>query len=88
MPGNELGDKVHNFFAQNNLLQEQHRLQDVEENWPAVNNYWEGRRRQSDVVESNTETYNLHNSSICNWLLEIKSSILMFNILSLLKVSM
>ncbi|CAI9787230.1 unnamed protein product [Fraxinus pennsylvanica] len=60
MPGNELGDKVHNFFAQNNLSQEQHCSQVVEGNWPEVN--WEGREGQIDVVNSNTQNYNLQNS--------------------------
>ncbi|KAL2482381.1 uncharacterized protein Fot_43825 [Forsythia ovata] len=63
MPGNELGDKVHNFFAQNNLSQEQHHSQVVEGDWPALHsNFWEGSQRQIDVVDSNTKNYNLHNS--------------------------
>ncbi|KAK6148590.1 hypothetical protein DH2020_019502 [Rehmannia glutinosa] len=38
MPGNELGDGVHNFFAQDNSLQGQHHSQVVEGNWPSVLN--------------------------------------------------
>ncbi|KAL3637928.1 hypothetical protein CASFOL_018376 [Castilleja foliolosa] len=41
MPSNELEDRVHNFFAQDNSLQGQHHSQVVEGDWPVLNNnFW------------------------------------------------
>lgn len=48
MPGNEIGDRVHNFFEQEHLSQGQHsQIADV--NWAGVdNNRWDGSQRQYD----------------------------------------
>ncbi|XP_057951813.1 uncharacterized protein LOC131146309 isoform X2 [Malania oleifera] len=47
MPGNEVGDRIHNFFDQENLSQGQHHSQVVEGNWPVLsNNLWVGNQRQ------------------------------------------
>ncbi|KAJ8550727.1 hypothetical protein K7X08_000097 [Anisodus acutangulus] len=63
MPGNDVGDRVHNFFAQDSLSQEQHHSTVVDGNWPAhSNNLWAGSQRQIGVLTSNTKNYNLQNS--------------------------
>ncbi|XP_073128804.1 uncharacterized protein [Henckelia pumila] len=60
MPGNEFGDRVHNFFAQDNTFQGQPESQVVEGNWPVLsNNFWVGSQRQADALHSNNKTYNL-----------------------------
>ncbi|KAG8379261.1 hypothetical protein BUALT_Bualt07G0070200 [Buddleja alternifolia] len=65
MPGNELGDGVHNFFAQDNPLQGQHHSQVVEGNWPVLNsNFWVGSERQVDLLNSNNKNYNSQNSDL------------------------
>ncbi|KAI3454735.1 hypothetical protein Pfo_011398 [Paulownia fortunei] len=65
MPGNELGDRVHNFFAQDNSLQGQHHSQVVEGNWPVLNsNFWVGSQRQVDLLNSNNKNYNSQNSDV------------------------
>ncbi|KAK6148686.1 hypothetical protein DH2020_019598 [Rehmannia glutinosa] len=65
MPGNELGDGVHNFFAQDNSLQGQHHSQVVEGNWPVLNsNFWVGSQRQVDLSNSTNKNYNSQNSDI------------------------
>lgn len=47
MPGNEVGDRVHNFFEQQNLSQGLHHSQVVDGNWPVPsNNQWVGNQRQ------------------------------------------
>lgn len=47
MPGNEVGDRVHNFFGQENLSQGQHQSQAIDGNWPGLsNNLWVGGQRQ------------------------------------------
>ncbi|MCD7469826.1 hypothetical protein HAX54_009129 [Datura stramonium] len=63
MPGNDAGDRVHNFFAQDSLSQEQHNSPVLEGNWTAhSNNVWIGSQRQIGVLTSNTKNYNLQNS--------------------------
>ncbi|KAJ8540548.1 hypothetical protein K7X08_035693 [Anisodus acutangulus] len=62
MPGNDVGDRVHNFFAQDSS-QEQHHSPVVDGNWPAhSNNLWVGSQRPIGVLTSNTKNYNLQNS--------------------------
>ncbi|PIN02485.1 hypothetical protein CDL12_24999 [Handroanthus impetiginosus] len=62
MPGNELGDRVHNFFAQDNLLQGQNHSQVAEGNWPVLNNnFWVGGQRQADLLNSNNRNYDSQN---------------------------
>ncbi|XP_015883312.3 uncharacterized protein LOC107419093 [Ziziphus jujuba] len=47
MPGNEVGDRVHNFFGQENLSQGQLHSQTIDGNWPGLsNNLWVGSQRQ------------------------------------------
>lgn len=47
MPGNEVGDRVHNFFGQENLSHGQHHSQAIDGNWPGLsNNLWVGGQRQ------------------------------------------
>ncbi|KAJ7978718.1 putative Dentin sialophosphoprotein-like protein [Quillaja saponaria] len=47
MPGNEAGDRVHNFFGQENLSQGQYHSQGVDGNWQGLsNNPWVGSQRQ------------------------------------------
>ncbi|XP_022885429.1 uncharacterized protein LOC111401772 [Olea europaea var. sylvestris] len=61
MPGNELGDGVHNFFAQDNLSQEQHHSQIVEGNRPVLNNnFWVGSQRKFDLSHSDSKNYGSH----------------------------
>lgn len=63
MPGNELDDRVHNFFAQDNSLQGQHHSQAVEGNWPVLDsNFWAGSHRQDNSLNSSNVTYNSQNS--------------------------
>lgn len=63
MPGNEVGDRVHNFFDQGSLSQDQHHTQ-VASNWPLFNNnIWSGSERQiGGVVNSGSENYSAQQS--------------------------
>ncbi|XP_059299853.1 uncharacterized protein LOC132052364 [Lycium ferocissimum] len=61
MPGNEVRDRVHNFFAQDSLSQGQHHSPVVDGNLPAPGNILGvGSQRQIGGLSSNT--YNLQNS--------------------------
>ncbi|CAK9147978.1 unnamed protein product [Ilex paraguariensis] len=63
MPGNEVGDRVHNFFAQDNLSQGQHRSQVVDGNWPVLNNnLWVGSQGQLGLPGSSPKNNNLQQS--------------------------
>ncbi|KAK2974594.1 hypothetical protein RJ640_003269 [Escallonia rubra] len=65
MPGNEVGDRVHNFFAQDNSPQGQHHPQAVDGSWPVLNNtLWVGSQRQSGVPNSYPKNYNLQPSDL------------------------
>lgn len=47
MPGNEVGDRIHNFFGQENLIHGQHHSQVVDGNWNGLtNNPWAASQRQ------------------------------------------
>ncbi|KAJ4841422.1 hypothetical protein Tsubulata_009058 [Turnera subulata] len=51
MPGNEVGDRIHNFFGQESLIQgqhqHQHQAQVIDGNWHGViNNPWAANQRQ------------------------------------------
>ncbi|GMH21551.1 hypothetical protein Nepgr_023393 [Nepenthes gracilis] len=47
MPGNEVDNRVHNFFQQINLSQSQNHTQSVDGNWTVFNNnLWAGNERQ------------------------------------------
>ncbi|XP_075490047.1 LOW QUALITY PROTEIN: uncharacterized protein LOC142528774 [Primulina tabacum] len=65
MPGNEFGDRVHNFFAQDNTFQVQPESLVVEGNWPVLsNNFWIGSQRQAEALHSNNKTYNIQDPDI------------------------
>ncbi|GAV85279.1 hypothetical protein CFOL_v3_28717 [Cephalotus follicularis] len=61
MPGNEVGDRIHNFFGQENLSQGQHHSQVVDGTWPGLsNNLWVGNHRQIGApLISNLKNYNI-----------------------------
>lgn len=61
MPGNEVGDRVHNFFGQENLSPGQHHSQSIEANWQGLNdNLWVGGQRQiGGPFISSLKNYNL-----------------------------
>ncbi|KAL3024889.1 hypothetical protein AAZX31_04G149400 [Glycine max] len=64
MPGNEVGDRVHNFFGQENLSQGQYHSQAVDGNWPGLsNNLWAGSQRSTGVpFISNLKNFNQQQS--------------------------
>ncbi|XP_061342987.1 uncharacterized protein LOC133289133 isoform X2 [Gastrolobium bilobum] len=64
MPGNEAGDRVHNFFGQENLSQGQYHSQAVDGNWPGLsNNLWASNQRSAGVpFISNVKNFNLQQS--------------------------
>ncbi|KAL3617856.1 hypothetical protein CASFOL_038177 [Castilleja foliolosa] len=63
MPGNELGDRVHNFFAQDNSLQGHDQSNVQEGNWPVLNNnFWVRNQRQIDLLNSSSKSYPSQNS--------------------------
>ena len=66
MPGNEVGDRVHNFFGQDNLSQGQHHSQAVDGNWPGLNNnLWVGNQRQIGTLSaSNPKNYSVQQTGI------------------------
>ncbi|KAL2904709.1 Phosphopantetheine adenylyltransferase [Bienertia sinuspersici] len=66
MPGNEVGDRVHNFFDQGSLSQDQRHTQVVAGNWPVYNNnLWSGNERQTGgPVNSGSENYNAQQSDL------------------------
>ncbi|KAK8710760.1 hypothetical protein V6N13_146072 [Hibiscus sabdariffa] len=47
MPGNEVGDRIHNFLGQESFSQDQHQSQVINGTWPGLsNNLWVGSQRQ------------------------------------------
>ncbi|KAK8687649.1 hypothetical protein V6N13_086452 [Hibiscus sabdariffa] len=47
MPGNEVGDRIHNFLGQESFSQDQHQSQVIDGTWPGLsNNLWVGNQRQ------------------------------------------
>ncbi|XP_010546432.1 PREDICTED: uncharacterized protein LOC104818516 [Tarenaya hassleriana] len=60
MPGNDFGERIHNFFGQEGLPQGQHQSQVVEGSWPSFSNgllVGSQRQRDSSLV-SNLKSYN------------------------------
>lgn len=56
MPGNGVGDRVHNFFAQENLSQG---LRSQDGNWPVNDNLgWVGNQKQFGASDSSSRNYN------------------------------
>lgn len=65
MPGNEVGDRVHNFFEQEHVSQGQYHPQIADGNWAAANNNFRvGNQRQFDALSSKTIDYSLQQSGI------------------------
>lgn len=66
MPGNEVGDRLHNFFAQENFSQGQHQAQVLDGNWSALNNnnLLIESQRQIGLLGSNPKNYNLQQPGI------------------------
>ncbi|OIW19655.1 hypothetical protein TanjilG_18465 [Lupinus angustifolius] len=64
MSGNEVGDRVHNFFGQDNLSQGQYHTQAVDGNWPGLsNNLWAGSQRPTGApFIPNLKNFNLQQS--------------------------
>ncbi|CAH8388074.1 unnamed protein product [Eruca vesicaria subsp. sativa] len=48
MPGNEYGERIHNFFGQEGLSQDQHQSQVVDGSWSGFSNGLGGNQRQID----------------------------------------
>ncbi|XP_054805029.1 uncharacterized protein LOC129308067 isoform X2 [Prosopis cineraria] len=61
MPGNEVGDRVHNFFGQENLSQGQYHSQVVDGNWSGLSsNLWAGGQRAAGApFISNLKNFNV-----------------------------
>lgn len=59
MPGNEVGDRAHNFFGQESVQQGQHNSQVFDGTWPGLNNnLWVGSQRQgAGSLVSNFKNY-------------------------------
>lgn len=65
MTGNEVGDRVHNFFAQDNLSEGQHHSQVVDGSWQVVgNNPWVGSNQHIGLPSSNSKNYNPQQAGI------------------------
>ncbi|KAA8541021.1 hypothetical protein F0562_024841 [Nyssa sinensis] len=63
MRANEVGERVHNFFAPDNLSQGQHHRQVVDGNWPVLgNNPWVASQRHIGGQSSNPKNFNLQQS--------------------------
>ncbi|KAL8244145.1 hypothetical protein R6Q59_010403 [Mikania micrantha] len=54
MPGNGVGDRVHNFFAQENLPQG---LRSQDGNWPINDNLWVSNQKQIGVSDPSARNY-------------------------------
>ncbi|XP_057488605.1 uncharacterized protein LOC130774547 isoform X1 [Actinidia eriantha] len=64
MTDNEVGDRVHNFFSQDNLSQGQHHSQVVDGSWQVLgNNLWAGSQGHVGLPSSNPKNYNLQQSA-------------------------
>ncbi|KAJ9140535.1 hypothetical protein P3X46_031171 [Hevea brasiliensis] len=67
MPGNEVGDRIHNFFGQGNLSHGspgQHHSEVVDGTWPVLgNNPWAGGQRQIGTPFSNLKNHSLQQSA-------------------------
>ena len=66
MPGNEVGDRIHNFLGQDNWSQGQHQSETAEETWSGLNNNpWAGSQRQIGTpLISNLKNDNVHQPGI------------------------
>ncbi|XP_074371699.1 LOW QUALITY PROTEIN: uncharacterized protein LOC141712600 [Apium graveolens] len=66
MPGNEIGDRVHNFFEQEHLSQGQHHSQIADVSWAGVDtSRWDGSQRQyDDSLSSKVKDYSPQQSDL------------------------
>ncbi|CAH8270423.1 unnamed protein product [Arabidopsis lyrata] len=63
MPGNEFGEKIHNFFGQEGLSQDQNQSQVVDGSWSNYNNGLLGNQSQIDPsLIANLKSYNTQQS--------------------------
>lgn len=64
MPGNGIGDRVHNSFGHENLSQGQHHFKAVDKNWPGLsNNIWVGSQTQNGFpLIPNSKNYSVPQS--------------------------
>ncbi|XWS51209.1 hypothetical protein CRYUN_Cryun12cG0157200 [Craigia yunnanensis] len=62
MPGNEVGDRIHNFLGQESLSQGQHHSQVIDGTWPGLsNNLWVGSERQvGGPLVSSLKNFSVH----------------------------
>ena len=62
MPGNEVGDRIHNFLGQESLSQGQHHSQVIDGTWPGLsNNLWVGSQRQvGGPLVSSLKNFSVH----------------------------
>ncbi|ESQ40736.1 hypothetical protein EUTSA_v10012434mg [Eutrema salsugineum] len=63
MPGNEFGERIHNFFGQDGLSQDQHQSQVVDGSWSSFSNGLVGNQRQIDPsLITNLKSYSTQQS--------------------------
>ncbi|CAN8256910.1 unnamed protein product [Cochlearia groenlandica] len=63
MPGNEYGERIHNFFGQEGLSQDQNQSQVVDGSWSSFNNGVAGNQRQTDPsLIANLKSYSTQQS--------------------------
>ncbi|KAF8118709.1 hypothetical protein N665_0002s0024 [Sinapis alba] len=63
MPGNEYGERIHNFFGQEGLSQDQHQSQVVDGSWSGFSNGLVGNQRQIDPsLIANLKSYSTQQS--------------------------
>ncbi|KAJ8752724.1 hypothetical protein K2173_007034 [Erythroxylum novogranatense] len=65
MPGNEVGDRIHNFFGQEKFSQGQHHSQVIDGSWSGLSNsLWTGNHRQIGTTHiSNLKNHNIQPSA-------------------------
>ncbi|KAF3611061.1 hypothetical protein DY000_02051269 [Brassica cretica] len=63
MPGNEYGERIHNFFGQEGLSQDQHQSQVVDGSWSGYSNGLGGNQKQIDTsLIANLKSYSTQQS--------------------------
>ncbi|PPD88183.1 hypothetical protein GOBAR_DD14887 [Gossypium barbadense] len=61
MPGNEVGDSIHNFLGQESLSLGQHHSQLIDSTWPGLsNNLWVESQRQVGPLVSSVKNLSVH----------------------------
>ncbi|KAB2053482.1 hypothetical protein ES319_A12G191400v1 [Gossypium barbadense] len=61
MPGNEVGDSIHNFLGQESLSLGQHHSQLIDSTWPGLsNNQWVESQRQVGSLVSSVKNLSVH----------------------------